>query len=155
MAKRTAGLVMLRRDASILLVHPGGPYFRNRDEGIWGIPKGAIERGETPFAAARREFKEETGYQPPDNTLFADLGSIRQGNGKRVYAWGFVDEWDPSLLQSNTYELEWPPNSGNMQTFPEVDRADFFSVDEARKKGVYSQWPLIERALESCLGIRL
>jgi len=130
----------------VLLVHPGGPFFKRRDAGVWSIPKGMCEPGETPTAAARREFREELGFDPAPEQLF-DLGQIKQSGGKIVMAWAFSGEWDPTLVRSVTFELEWPPGSGTLQVFPEVDRADFFEGPIALEKAIVAQRPLIERAL--------
>ncbi|HJK92666.1 MAG TPA: NUDIX domain-containing protein [Polyangiaceae bacterium LLY-WYZ-15_(1-7)] len=144
-----AGLVMVRGD-EVLLAHPGGPYFRRRDAGVWSIPKGLAEPGEELLAAARRELEEETGYAPPtDERAYVDLGVAKQSK-KDVHAWAFRlrGGWDPAELVSNEFELEWPPKSGTMQRFPEVDRAAFFPLEVAREKAVKAQVVLLERALE-------
>lgn len=146
-----AGLVMVSGD-KVLLVHPGGPYHRRRDEGVWSIPKGLAEPGEDLLVAARREFEEETGHRPPEDGL-VPLGSIKQAR-KTVYAWGFAGQWDPRELSSNEFELEWPPGSGRRARFPEVDRAAFFTLEEARRKAVPAQLPLLERALEKLAGAK-
>jgi predicted NUDIX family NTP pyrophosphohydrolase len=130
----------------VLLVHPGGPFFKRRDAGVWSIPKGMCEPGEAPAAAALREFREELGFDPAPRELF-DLGQIKQSGGKIVMAWAFSGEWDPSLARSITFELEWPPGSGTLQVFPEVDRAEFFEGPVALEKAIVAQRPLIERAL--------
>jgi predicted NUDIX family NTP pyrophosphohydrolase len=127
----------------VLLVHPGGPFWRRRDEGAWTIPKGEIEEGEDQLAAARREFSEETGYRPKGSTQ--DLGSVRQPSGKLVHVWAINDDWDVSRLVSNTFSMEWPPHSGRMQELPEVDRAAWFALDEARKKILKGQSPFLDR----------
>jgi predicted NUDIX family NTP pyrophosphohydrolase len=147
MAKVSAGLVMLDGRGRVLLVHPGGPFFKKRDAGVWSIPKGLCGPGEALEAAARREFLEELGFAPPQSALFS-LGSIKQSGGKTVHAWAFVGEWDPSKLLSNEFELEWPPRSGQMQRFPEVDRAEFFEPPAALEKIIPAQRPLIERAFQ-------
>ena len=149
MAKVSAGLLMWRRRDEViefLLAHPGGPYFARRDEGAWTIPKGAVEEGETPLQAARREFIEETGFDPGDGP-FVELGTIRQRSGKIVHAWAFEGDADPALLESETFELEWPPRSGKRRKFPEIDRVAFFSAEVARVKMIAAQVPFIERAL--------
>lgn len=128
-----------------LLAHPGGPYFARKDEGAWTIPKGLIDANEDHLDAARREFREETGYEPPA-TNFHPLGSVRQGSGKIVHAWAFVGDFDPASLTSNTFEVEWPPRSGRMRAFPEIDRADFFPFAEATRKILPAQLPFLERA---------
>lgn len=143
----TAGLVMLNAQRQALLVHPGGPFFRNRDVGVWGIPKGQVHAGEDIFAAAMREFEEEVGFTPTGTTFHA-LGSIKQGGGKRVQAWSFVGVWDPSELSSQLVRVEWPKHSGQLLEVPEVDRAAFFCAADARSKIVPAQWPLLTRAFE-------
>ena len=134
--KKSAGLLMYRRNASgdieVLLAHPGGPFWKNKDAGAWSIPKGEYETPEEPLAAALREWAEETGFaaQPP----YLPLGEIRQKNGKHVIAWAFEGDCDPARLVSNTFEIEWPPKSGRMQSFSEIDRVQWFGLDEARAK---------------------
>jgi predicted NUDIX family NTP pyrophosphohydrolase len=130
----------------VLLVHPGGPFFKRRDAGVWSIPKGMSEPGEEPLATARREFREELGFDAPAQEFF-ELGQVKQSGGKLVLAWAFRGDWDPALLRSLTFELEWPPNSGKLQAFPEVDRAEFFDADTAEEKIIVAQRPLIQRAL--------
>lgn len=151
MPKLSAGLVMVDPRARVLLVHPGGPFFKRRDSGVWSIPKGLVEPGEAPEAAARREFKEELGFDPEPRELFP-LGHVKQGGGKVVHAWAFLGEWDPSELQSITFALEWPPKSGALQTFPEVDRAEFFEGAVAEEKIIAAQRPLITRAIAWARG---
>ncbi len=145
MAKVSAGIVMLNPEGQALLVHPGGPYFARRDLGVWGIPKGMREPGEDLEATARREFEEELGLRPPDQ-LPAALGNIRQSGGKTVHAWAFVGQWDPAQLVSNYIEIQWPPRSGKLRRFAEVDRAEFFDRETAEKKIVAAQRPLLQRA---------
>ena len=120
----------------VLLVHPGGPFWARRDLGAWSIPKGEIDEGEDPLAAARREVREEIGILATETDEAIPLGSVRQKGGKIVHAWAVrVDStFDPALLRSNTFELEWPRNSGKLRTFPEVDRAAWFDVTEARRR---------------------
>lgn len=147
----SAGLVMVRRAGSaieLLLVHPGGPFFRNKDDGAWTIPKGLVNPGEDLLAAARREFEEETGVLVRTET-FAPLGHVRQKGGKIVHAWAFAGDCDPAAIRSNTYELEWPPRSGRRKAFPEVDRGAFFDPDTARRKLLPAQSPFVDRALEA------
>ena len=132
----------------IFLVHPGGPLYRNKDDGHWSIPKGEPPEGEPLMQAAIREFEEETGIKPEGQ--FIELGSIRQKGGKVVHAWAFESDYDESQpIRSNTFEMQWPPRSGCYQSFPEVDRACFFSLPEGKKKLKDAQWPLVERLLES------
>ncbi len=132
----------------VLLAHPGGPYWRGKDEGAWTIPKGEYVPPEEALAAAQREFTEETGFAvtPP----FLPLGEITQKSGKRITAWAFTGDCDPAQLNCNTFEMEWPPRSGRMQDFPEIDRIEWFSLDEARRKIIPAQRALIDR-LENAL----
>lgn len=135
MPKISAGLLMYRiRDEQIevLLVHPGGPFWAKKDAGAWSIPKGEIGPGEEPLATARREFQEELGLEPRGE--FAPLGTVTQRAGKTVEAWAVEGDCDLATLRSNTFRLEWPPRSGKFQEFPEVDRAAFFGLREAREK---------------------
>ncbi len=132
MAKASAGLLMFRRRGAaleVLLVHLGGPFWSKKDAGAWFIPKGELEPGEDALAAARREFHEETGFEssPP----FLPLGEVRQPGGKRVTAFAFQGEGDPTALRSNQFVIEWPPKSDSMREFPEVDRAAWFAVPAA------------------------
>ena len=132
---RSAGLLMYRRGGrglEVLLVHPGGPYWQRKDEGAWTIPKGEIAGEEPALVAARREFAEETGLTPPGP--FRELAPVRQKAGKVVQAWAFEGDCVPEQLTSNHFTMEWPPRSGKLCSFPEVDRAAFFTVDEARRK---------------------
>jgi predicted NUDIX family NTP pyrophosphohydrolase len=114
-------------------VHPGGPFWKRKDEAAWSIPKGEIEPGETPIEVARREFLEELGRPAPDGT-FTSLGSVRQAGGKVVHAWASRGDLDVEHINSSTFETEWPPRSGRLQSFPEVDRADWFDLETARRK---------------------
>ncbi|AEG93483.1 NUDIX domain-containing protein [Ramlibacter tataouinensis] len=144
----SAGLLMLRRapqGLQVLLAHPGGPWWARRDEGAWSLPKGEVAQGEEPLAAARREFAEETGMAPEGP--FVPLGEVRQKSGKRVQAWAFVGDFDPAALRSNSFEMEWPPRSGRLQSFPEVDRVAWFGLEEARRKLLPAQQPFIDRLL--------
>lgn len=128
----------------VLLVHPGGPFYKNRDEGAWSIPKGEIERGEAPLEVALREFQEELGSAPHSEEP-RPLGSIRQAGGKVVHAWTARGDFDVDRMASNTFSMEWPPRSGRTQQFPEVDRAGWFDIEEARHKILASQLPLLDR----------
>jgi len=142
----SAGLLMYRKFGSILevfLVHPGGPYWAKRDEGAWSIPKGIVNGGEDRLEAAKREFLEETSIPPTEPFIY--LGEIRQKSGKRVYAWAFMGNCDLSQMNSNTFTLEWPPESGQMKEFPEIDKGDFFPVPGARRKIIRSQADFLDR----------
>jgi predicted NUDIX family NTP pyrophosphohydrolase len=145
--KISAGLLMYRlRDGQlqVLLAHPGGPFYKSKDNGFWTIPKGEIAPEENGLDAAVREFTEETGLLPRGE--FTSLGSVKQKSGKIVHAWAFAGDWDEAEpLTSNTFELEWPPRSGNKQTFPEIDQVLFFLVPEALKKINEAQREFIRR----------
>jgi predicted NUDIX family NTP pyrophosphohydrolase len=146
MAKISAGMMMYRRHEGglqVLLVHPGGPLWAKRDLGAWSIPKGEVRDDEQPLSAARREFEEELGI--PALGDFLPLGSITQRGGKTVYAWAFQGDCDPAALRSNTFSMEWPPRSGKQRQFPEVDRADFFPIHEAREKLNAAQVEFVNR----------
>jgi predicted NUDIX family NTP pyrophosphohydrolase len=147
MPQRSAGILLFRRGGDgleVLLVHPGGPFFARKDDGSWSIPKGLYEDGEEPLAAARREFEEELGSPCPGGDAL-ELGEIRQKNGKRVTAWAIEGDLDAASIVSNTFELEWPPRSGRRRQFPEVDRAEWFTVEQAREKLLPAQVPLLDR----------
>lgn len=149
MPKKSAGLLLYRYkedSIEVLLVHPGGPFWRNKDEGAWTIPKGEFE-DEDPLAAAKREFKEETGVAPPAGQYFS-LTPIKQKNGKIVHAWAVEGNFDPARLSSNEFATEWPPKSGRMQKFPEVDRAEWFPPDVAKRKMLTNQPALVDELLE-------
>jgi predicted NUDIX family NTP pyrophosphohydrolase len=149
-AKRSAGILLHRhRDGAheVLLVHPGGPFWAKKDAGAWSIPKGEYEDGEDARACALREFAEELGLTPPDGEL-VDLGEIRQRGGKVVTAWALAGDADADAIHSNTFSMEWPPRSGTMREFPEVDRAAWFSLDEARERILPAQAPLLDRVAE-------
>lgn len=135
----------------MLLVHPGGPFWARRDAGAWSIPKGEIDPGEDPLAAARREFAEELGSPPPDGAALA-LGEVRQKSGKRVSAWTLAGDLDPATVTSNTFTMEWPPRSGRTQEFPEVDRAQWFSLDTAREKLIAAQAAFLDRLDQALHG---
>jgi predicted NUDIX family NTP pyrophosphohydrolase len=153
MPARSAGILLHRaggEGVEVLLVHPGGPMWARRDAGAWSIPKGEYLDGEDPLAAARREFEEELGTAPPAGQA-ADLGEIRQKSGKRVRGWALAGELDTGTVLSNTCEVEWPPRSGKRITIPEVDRAEWFGLVQAREKINSGQVALLDR-LEELLG---
>jgi len=134
----------------VLLAHPGGPLFKNKDEGFWTIPKGKIELGEEMLEAAKREFEEETGVTP--NGPFAALTPIKQKGGKIVHAWAFKGDCSPAKIVSNTFTMEWPPKSGQQMEFPEIDRAGFFEVAGAIRKIKAAQMALVEECQQIVLG---
>jgi predicted NUDIX family NTP pyrophosphohydrolase len=145
--RRSAGILLHRERAGgleVLLVHPGGPAWAKREIGAWSIPKGEYEPADDPLQAARREFEEELGSPPPDGDP-QDLGEIRQKSGKVVHAWALAGDLDVDTVHSNTFELEWPPQSGRMIEIPEVDRAEWFGLDAAREKINPAQAELIDR----------
>lgn len=145
MPRISAGLLMYRiRESAlqVLLAHPGGPLFKNKDDDAWSIPKGEIEPGENLLAAAQREFEEETGVKP--NGPFIALAPIKQKGGKIVHAWAFEGDCDPQAIRSNLFTMEWPPRSGQQAEFPEIDRAEFFGLATAQQKIKAAQWALIE-----------
>jgi predicted NUDIX family NTP pyrophosphohydrolase len=131
--KQSAG-ILLRRGDEVLLVHPGGPFWAKKDAGAWSIPKGEYEEGDDPRACALREFEEELGTALPAGTELVDLGTVRQKSGKVITAFAAEGDLDAENIRSNTFTIEWPPRSGRMQEFPEVDRAAWFPIDEAREK---------------------
>lgn len=146
MARISAGLIMYRVRSGtleVLLVHPGGPIWANRDTGAWSIPKGEVTAGEDNLAAAKREFEEELGF-PPSGELIS-LGTLTQKGGKTVYAWAFKGDCDPASIRSNMFTMEWPPHSGKNQEFPEIDRAGFFGIEEAKRKINPAQVPFLEK----------
>ncbi len=132
----------------VLLVHPGGPFWARRDAGAWSIPKGEYSDDEDPLDAARREFAEELGSRAPDGDP-ADLGEIRQKSGKVVHGWALAGDLDAGAIQSNTFTLEWPPRSGRMREFPEVDRAEWFELERAREKINPAQAAFLDRLAEA------
>ena len=149
MPRTSAGLLLFRRREGLLevfLVHPGGPFWRNKDLGAWSIPKGECAPGEEPLETARREFREETGLEVAGP--FTPLPAIKQAGGKTVLAWAAEADLDPSHLVSNTFSMEWPPRSGRQQEFPEVDRAAWFPLAEARRRILAGQVPLLEHLVD-------
>jgi predicted NUDIX family NTP pyrophosphohydrolase len=145
MDKRSAGLLMFRRgdkNLEVFLVHPGGPFWVNKDAGAWMIPKGEYVDGELPLDAARREFHEETGFEAKGE--FIDLGTVRQASGKLVIAWAFEGDCDPQKLTSNLCTIEWPPRSGRRIEIPEVDRGAWFPLAAAKSAILKSQQPFLD-----------
>jgi len=132
----------------VLLAHMGGPLWSRKDEHAWTIPKGEYTADEDPLAAARREFAEELGSPPPDGA-WLELGEVRQSGGKTVTAWAVEGEFDPETAVSNTFELEWPPRSGRLQSFPEIDRVAWFDVDTARAKLIAAQVAFLDRLVDA------
>jgi predicted NUDIX family NTP pyrophosphohydrolase len=150
MAKKSAGLLLFRRTPAgveVLLVHPGGPLWAKKDEGAWSIPKGEIDADEEPLAAARREFEEELGS--PVSGEFIALAPIRQASGKVVHAWAVEADFDPATFTSGMFSMEWPPRSGRQQEFPEVDRAEWFFIDDARRKINKAQIELLDQLVHT------
>jgi predicted NUDIX family NTP pyrophosphohydrolase len=149
----SAGILAYRRGKlglEVLLVHPGGPFWRKKDDGAWSIPKGEIDASEDPEQAARREFAEELGPTASIGPLQA-MGEIRQRGGKRVIAFCGGGDFDPTMLASNTFEIEWPPRSGRRQAFPEVDHAEWFDLETAKTKVLSGQIDLIDRLAKAGL----
>jgi predicted NUDIX family NTP pyrophosphohydrolase len=148
--RRSAGIVLYRAGdggPEVLLVHPGGPFWAKKDLGAWSIPKGEYEPGEDPQACALREFEEETGTALPEQAL-VELGAVVQKAGKEVTAWAARGDLDPATVRSNSFTMQWPPRSGREQEFPEIDRAEWFALDEARAKLVAAQAELLDRLVE-------
>jgi predicted NUDIX family NTP pyrophosphohydrolase len=150
MPQRSAGILLYRHRGrgavEVLLVHPGGPFWASRDSGSWSIPKGGYEPDEDPLAAARREFCEETGAAVEGEAV--PLGAFRQSSAKIVDVWAMEGEFDPTSLKSNTFSMEWPPRSGRMRDFPEVDRAQWFTPEEATRKILKGQRPMLDALLQ-------
>jgi predicted NUDIX family NTP pyrophosphohydrolase len=148
--RRSAGIVLYRAGdggVEVLLVHPGGPFWAKKDLGAWSIPKGEYEPGEDPQACALREFEEETGTALEAQAL-VELGAVVQKAGKEVTAWAARGDLDPAGVRSNSFTMEWPPRSGRQQEFPEIDRAEWFALDEARAKLVAAQAELLDRLVQ-------
>jgi predicted NUDIX family NTP pyrophosphohydrolase len=148
MARRSAGLLLFRRKGpyrEVLLAHPGGPLWAKKDEGAWSIPKGLIEEDEHPLAAAKREFREETGV-PPRGT-FIELGNYKQPGGKLILAWAVKGDFDPRNFKCNYFSMPWPPKSGRMKEFPEIDRVAWFEAGEAMRKIIKGQRPIVEELI--------
>jgi predicted NUDIX family NTP pyrophosphohydrolase len=147
---QSAGLLLFRRTkegVEVLLAHPGGPFWKRKDVGAWSVPKGLIGADEVPLTAAQREFAEETGYSPGGE--FLPLGEAKQPGGKIVHVWAVEGDWDPATLEGNMFEMEWPPRSGRRQSFPEIDRASWFGLDEARLKILKGQAVFLDRLLDA------
>ncbi|MBB6128742.1 NUDIX domain-containing protein [Mucilaginibacter lappiensis] len=150
MAKQSAGILLYRKTEGklqVFLVHPGGPFFKNKDEGNWSIPKGEFLDEEDPLEAAKREFKEETGRAIAGKFIL--LNPITQKSGKKVHAWAVEGDMDHLSIKSNQFEMEWPPRSGKQQSFPEVDRAEWFDMDIAKVKINPAQAGFIEELVET------
>ncbi|BCS53886.1 NUDIX domain-containing protein [Geobacter sp. SVR] len=150
MPKKSAGILMYRfrnEQLEVFLVHPGGPFWAKKDAGSWSIPKGEYGAGEDALAVARREFREETGFEVQG--LFLELGTVRQPGGKLVTAWAVQGECDPAGIRSNCFVLEWPPGTGISKEFPEVDRAEWFTIAVAGEKLLTGQVPLLDRLCDA------
>jgi predicted NUDIX family NTP pyrophosphohydrolase len=150
MAKQSAGILLYRGRGPalrLLLVHPGGPFWAKKDLGAWSIPKGEYEEGENPLAVARREFEEELGSPAPAGAT-SELGELVQPSRKVITAFAVEGDFDAGMFTSNLFEMEWPPKSGRLQSFPEVDRAQWFPLEEAREKILPGQRPFIDRLLD-------
>ncbi|SFL67260.1 NUDIX domain-containing protein [Nitrosomonas communis] len=148
MSVHSAGIILYRFIESklqVMLVHLGGPFWAKKDDGAWSIPKGIYEKDEDPLAAAKREFREETGREV--DGMFIDLGEVKQPSRKIVHAWALKHDFDTSKIVSNLFRLEWPPKSGSIQQFPEADRAQWFEVQEAREKILRGQRTFLERLI--------
>jgi predicted NUDIX family NTP pyrophosphohydrolase len=144
--KLSAGLLMFRRlndEIQVFLVHPGGPFWKKKEEGAWSIPKGEYVESEEPLDAAKREFLDETGFKPGGE--FIELGAIKQPSGKRITVWAFEGDCSPDEMRSHTFTMEWPPKSGQQQEFPEVDRANWFTLGDARKRILKGQIEFLDR----------
>ncbi len=152
--KISAGLLMYRFKPTleVFLIHPGGPFYKNKDEGVWSIPKGELNENESVIDAAQREFEEETGIKPYGP--FTSLGDTRLKSGKTIHAFSFKGDWDGMLTKVSTFALEWPPKSGKIVHFPEVDRAAFFSIDRARKKLHEAQHIFLKKLEEQISNIK-
>jgi predicted NUDIX family NTP pyrophosphohydrolase len=151
MVDRVSAGILLHRSRNgrleVLLAHPGGPFHATKDLGAWSIPKGEVEPGEDLIDVARREFREETGHAPPTDGAIP-LGTIRQRGGKLVHAWALPGDLDPAAAHSNTFSMEWPPGSGRLETFPEIDRVAWFDLVEARLRLKDAQVPFLDRLVE-------
>ena len=149
MSKHSAGILLFRfrdEELEVVLVHPGGPFSAGKDYGVWSIPKGLFEEGEQPLDAAKREFKEETGFEVDGD--FIELGELEQSSRKIVHAWALEKDLDVKNIVSNTFELEWPENSGRVQVYPEVDKAEWFDVGQAKKRILKGQRAFLDRLVK-------
>ena len=149
-ARVSAGILLFRKrdgQLEVFLGHPGGPFWAKKDKGAWSIPKGELEPGEDPFAGAVREFEEETGHRPSGD--FFPLPSVTQAGGKVVQCWAVEGDIDPAGVRSNTFSLQWPPRSGVFLDFPEIDRAEWFPLPEARERLLGAQLPLLDALVEA------
>src|SRR6185436_21087488 len=149
MSKKSAGILLYRinnKKLEVLLVHPGGPFWKNKDEGAWSIPKGEFDDNEKPLDAALREMKEETGIIVKGDLI--ELTPVKQKSGKLVYAFAKEYDLDPSQIKSNEFEMEWPPRSGKKRSFPEIDKAEWFDIKTAKEKIIAAQWPLIDELIK-------
>lgn len=157
MTRESAGVLLYRvRDGAleVLLAHPGGPFFRNKDAGAWTLPKGELEPNEAPLSCALREFREETGIALSEGATMLALGEIKQRGGKRVYGFACAGDWDgQGPPQSNTFQLEWPPRSKKLVSFPEIDQMAFFDLARAREKLLPAQQPFLERLVAALRGL--
>lgn len=152
MSKESAGIILYRfsnGSLEIFLVHPGGPFWKNKEPGAWSIPKGELEENEDPFEAAKREFKEETGFTLNGN--FIALTPVKLKSGKKVFAWATEGNINPDEIRSNLFEIEWPPRSGQKQKFPEIDKAGWFTLNHAKEKINQGQLPLITELMSLLL----
>ena len=148
MRKQSAGILVHRlknNKREVFLIHMGGPFWANKDEGGWSIPKGELQEQEDALSAARREFLEETGFNIEGD--FIPLNPVRQSSGKIIYSWAVEGEFEASAIKSNLFEIEWPPKSGKMQSFPEADRAEWFTLEKAKTKILKYQQPLIDELI--------
>ena len=153
MPTRSAGILLYRlknKLPEVFLVHPGGPFWAKKDDGAWTIPKGEFDEREVPLDAAKREFEEETGTKISGE--FIELNPVKQKSGKIVFAWAVEGDIDPTKIRSNEFEIEWPPRSGKMKSFPEIDKASWFDPKEAKKKIIAAQVPLVEELEKMVLG---
>jgi predicted NUDIX family NTP pyrophosphohydrolase len=158
MKKLSAGLLLFRKKrdgVEFFLVHPGGPFWAKKDSGAWSIPKGEYEPGADPLAAAFREFEEEIGVPPPVKGEPLALGEVRQAGGKVVTAWAFEGDVDEATIRSNTFSMEWPKGSGRMREFPEIDRAGWFGIAEAREKILKGQAAFLDKLAGMIQSARL